>query len=391
LLRSFVLRFLRVRAALRPLLRPGVRPVPALVLLLPVLAVLFAGACGDDGDDGMAGDDDDDDMMVGDDDDDMMAGDDDDDGPLMSQIFGPCTQSADCVDDDENALCRPPGFGYATGSCSRRCEAGGGCSVRVDGSRINHVCLDDDDAVLAATGLPRGLGNTCHELCDLSASCEPGQVCATQTDAIAGGQPTAAGNTCIPWACAPDGTCAGDAICGPGGFCIDADDMSTGTAGIGEPCGSANVCASGLCDTAPLAGARRGGSLSFPVVFPRLCAANCILPPGYNSINFYDPAGSGPGLPEGSCGAGNVCLPRFFQAFFGSEDGDTFRTNRLEYFEAASQLGQRDPGRCFRGCAGDDDCESGQVCVNEFTSYPLGSEVFSYGNGVCLPDPNDAT
>lgn len=347
------------------MLRPFMASLRA--LWLPVLAaVALTAACGDDAG---SGGDDDDDMGVD-------AGP-VDAGPLMSDIFGPCNGARDCL--GESAICRGGDLGWPQGSCSRRCTSSADCSS----GGTEYICVDDDDPAMDTAGVPRGLGSTCHRICGSSSACLDGEVCVTAPDVVeTQTSPSRAGMTCIPWACPQEGGCASGAVCGPGGICIDPDDMPAGDGEIGDICNTGDSCATGICDSNQLV-FRPEGMFLVPIFSPT-CAANCILPRGYNSINFYDPEGSGPGLPSGTCGEGNVCVPRFLFGFYPTQGGAY--ADFVRFSGGQSQLGQRDPGRCFRGCSADTDCRDDQICVTTFQD--LSGNDYSYGTGVCYPDPN---
>ena len=250
-----------------------------------------------------------------------------DGGPVleMSQLFGGCSEDWQCP--GEGAICRTAAEGYPSGFCTLPCEDRTPC----DANGVYHHCV-------------RLEGET-QSYCERR--CLNGIDCGRTAYTCAGELPPS-GGICIS-------ACSADEQCGDGTSCdrytgqCTADPVPTIGSVTGETCADAEACRSGQCiaevnDTGVPTGWVGG-----------YCVANCILPSGYNSSDFF----AGDALPSGTCAGNAVCLP------------------------ASGTQNQRDLGTCYTQCMGDGDCRPGYGCKKQFDLASGG--VSSYSNGICIP------
>lgn len=244
-----------------------------------------------------------------------------DTGPApMSFLFGPCVEDAQCPGA---GFCRTAEDGWPQGSCSTGCVDRTPC----DDDVIFHHCIDAD-----------GEGGTiCEERCLNSVDCiRDGYVCVAQ------GQITSDSGFCIGY-CQTDEDCGGTSECNVhSASCVPAGTVPA-TGGIaGEACADESACRSGFC-IEETRGATANGFLG------GMCVGNCVLPPGYNSSNFFIEDT----LPSGTCPDEDICFPN-------------------------GSLTQREAGLCLDACLASTDCRPGYECTKDFQGK-------TFTNGVCLP------
>lgn len=246
-------------------------------------------------------------------------------GPMltMSELFGPCVEDWQCP--GAGAICRRAADGYPGGYCTLPCEDRTPCDYR----GVYHHCA-------TRTGETQAY---CERRCLNGIDCgRSGYTCQ--------GELPPSGGVCIA-------VCSDDAQCGAGATC----DRYTGQcvtgapstgAMTGEACARPEDCRSGQCVAEVSADGVPTGWVG------GYCVGNCILPPGFNSSEFF----SGEALPQGTCPGDAVCLPAA-----GNARGDL--------------------GTCYDQCMGPGDCRPGYTCLQQIR---LMSGSSSYTNGLCVPD-----
>jgi hypothetical protein len=247
-------------------------------------------------------------------------------GPQLmpSTLFGACSEDWQCP--GEGAICRTAADGWPGGYCTVPCEDRTPC----DYNGVYHHCATRQGETQAY----------CERRCLNGLDC--GRTAYTCADSQA-----AAGGVCIA-------VCSSDADCGDGthcntysGECVEGEVPTTGAL-TGEPCDSNADCRSGQCATEiDPNGVPTGWVQGY-------CIGNCIIPPGFNSNNFF----SGDMLPQGTCPGDAVCLPGQGQA-----NGDL--------------------GTCYDQCMSDADCRDGYGCLQDIQLASGGAA--SYPNGLCVP------
>lgn len=295
-----------------------------LIALLALSVCGFTAGCGDatspegEGDTDAASDSDSDSGAAAD----LALDEGGDSQPLeASRLFGPCVEDDQCPGDAAVCLTSAE-FGYAGGVCTVPCEDRTPCD---DGFGY-HFCDPLD-------GLE---GNFCQQRCINGVDCGRDRfTCAAPDGADAG--------VCTS-ICLTDADCGSGARCEPfSGQCVADDEPPLESAVTGEPCVDPDDCRSDVClDEAVRA---------FPSGY---CVADCILPPGYNSSNFY----AGDTLPTGDCAGDAICIPAL---------GTSTRGN---------------VGMCFSACESDGDCRTNYWCRRTFTDV----QSAGFTNGVCWPE-----
>ncbi len=240
----------------------------------------------------------------------------------MSELFGACEQDWQCP--GEGATCRRATDGWPGGYCTVPCEDRTPCDYR----GVYHHCATR-------------AGET-QAYCERR--CLNGIDCGREAYTCAGELPPS-GGVCI-------GVCSTDAHCGDGTRCnvYSGQCVSTAPTGAvtGETCAAPEDCQSGQCiPEVNDAGVPTGWVGGY-------CTGNCILPPGFNSSEFF----SGDALPQGTCAGDAVCLPAE-----GNARGDL--------------------GTCYDQCMGPGDCRPGYTCLQRI---PLQMGASVYSNGLCVPD-----
>lgn len=280
---------------------------------LLLAGLLAAGACGDDS--GTGGDDDagmDGDVEV-------------DAGPMMSQLYGNCTEDSQCPGPE--GVCLTTGF--PNGLCSRSCfidpnnpeirDATNCLQTFPNGMQRFGACVD-----VAGQG-------ACLPTCVAAIDCGgPPFACATITPA-----PGAMGTVDVCQVlCASAADCGEGAECNPyNARCVAPGGTPTTGAEIGEACSAEAPCKSDVCAAGIFGRAAPGG----------YCVGTCRIPP---ESSF---AGS---LPRAGCPGGAVCLP-------GTEGS---------------------AGTCADECVpGGEDCRAGYFCANVLSGV-------TFSNGICVPE-----
>lgn len=239
-----------------------------------------------------------------------------------SELFGPCQQDGQCP--GEGAVCRRASEGWPGGYCTVPCEDRTPCDYR----GVYHHCATRSGETQAY----------CERRCLNGIDCgREGYSCE--------GELPPSGGVCIA-------VCSSDAQCGAGTTCnrFSGQCVTTPPVGAvtGEGCARAEDCQSGRCvgelDAAGVPSGWVGG----------YCVGNCVLPPGYNTSEFF----SGSELPSGSCAGDAVCLPN-------------------------ESYARGDLGTCYDQCRSADDCRAGYTCLQRIQ---LSQDRASfYENGLCVP------
>ncbi len=238
--------------------------------------------------------------------------------PPPSELFGECVEDSQCP--GPGGVCQRPTDGWPHGFCTKS------CTQRVE-------CMDDLGFHDCAE--TPGYGMVCQQTCLNSPDClREDYVCIGRTSDRLG--------QCR-------GFCTSDDDCSPArcnvwsGECMAEPPAEGGE--TGDPCDSDEACKSGIC-LMEVNGAPTGW-------LGGTCVANCILPVGYNSNNYY----AGDAYPTEQCPGGDVCVPN-------------------------GSLARGEVGLCLPVCENDGDCREGYACDKSIT---LQSGTYTFDNGYCLP------
>lgn len=250
-----------------------------------------------------------------------------DGGPMLlpSELFGPCEADSQCP--GEGAVCRRAVDGYPGGYCTVPCEDRTPC----DTFGVYHHCA-------------RRAGET-RSFCEQR--CLNGIDCGRTAYTCAGELPPS-GGVCIG-VCTTDEDCGGGSVCDPYTAVCTTRVNETGAI-TGERCASNDACRSGQCVLEESASGLPSGWVE------GYCVSSCILPPGYNSNDFF----AGEAFPNGGCPGDAICLPADF-----------------------ANTARGDLGRCYDQCNVDTDCRTGYACLTEIQLASGGTS--RYSNGLCVP------
>lgn len=249
-----------------------------------------------------------------------------------STLYGPCETDAQCP--GEGAICRRAADGYPMGYCTVPCTDRGPCEDEFGAQ--NNLCVQ--------------LAGATQRYCEQS--CINGNDCRDESYSCFGADASA--DPDVRGICAP--VCQRDEQCGAGAICVRETGRCAAAGTVpegapnGSPCNTNDMCASGFC--IPEVGRTSGQPTSYTEGY---CVSNCVLPPGFNTNNFY----AGSELPVGgSCPDGLICMP------------------------INGSVARRDLGLCLNACYEDADCRDEHYFCKR--SWGFRSNTM-FENGACSP------
>jgi len=319
----------------------------------------------------------------------------------------PCSQSADCPDQEHRCVLYPDGVGsFCGGACQADspdpdCPPGWECQVvtTMEGAEVPQCVLPDGECPCSDTATSNSLGTHCYAInehgvcsgwrqcdedglskCD-AADPEP-EICFNDADEDCDGQMDDADTCCFPHCEGPDGPkeCGGDGcggscgdcaegeMCTGEGLCVcvpDCDGKQCGGDGCDGACGDCPaqyVCTGdGICVCVPDCAEKTcgddgcGGDCGDCPInhvcteeFICVCVPNCI---------DKECGDDGCGEPCGACGPGTICVF----------------------------------GQCQEGCDTDNDCALLEECVGGFCQPDVPDDAMLVGAAVLETVPGETS